>query len=74
MTVAHQTVLRELPSAAGAPADSRPRVLVAPIPVTPTKPLMPSHVKGVLWIDALCRGTAEIATVDHLYGHTTANA
>ncbi len=54
--------------------DMRPRVLVAPIPVTPTKPLTPSHVKFVLWVDVLYRATSKIAAVDYLYGHTTGNA
>ena len=53
---------------------ARPRVLVAPIPITPTKPLTPSHVKFLLWVDVLYRATSRITTVDFLYGHTTGNA
>lgn len=33
-------------------------LLVAPIAITPTKALTPSHVKGLLWLDVLCRATA----------------
>jgi hypothetical protein len=61
-------------SAVTTSSQSQPRVLVAPIPVTPTKPLMPSHVKFLLWVDVLYRATARIASAHYLYGHTAGNA
>lgn len=59
-----------------APADpgGRPRLLVAPVPITPTKPLMPSHVKCHLCLDMLVRASAQLATVEHLHMHTAGNA
>jgi hypothetical protein len=39
------------------------RLLVAPIAITPTKALTPSHVKGLLWLDVLCRSTALVGEV-----------
>ncbi|KJE21075.1 hypothetical protein FF36_04580 [Frankia torreyi] len=41
----------------------RPRVLLAPVTVTPTKPLTPSHLKGLLWTDVMYRATTEVADV-----------
>jgi hypothetical protein len=52
----------------------RSRVLIAPIAITPTKPLSPSHLKFILWVDVLYRATSKIASTDYLYGHTTGNA
>lgn len=51
----------------------RKRVLLAPIPITPTKPLTPSHVKGMLWVDVMLRTTSQLADVDCLYSNLTAN-
>lgn len=45
----------------------RPRVLVVPITVSPTKPLAPSHLKVLLSMDILHRATATFADVTHLY-------
>ncbi|WP_225726926.1 MULTISPECIES: hypothetical protein [unclassified Nocardia] len=45
----------------------RRRVLLAPVTVTPTKPLTPSHLKGLLWTDVMYRATAQIAEVDYRY-------
>lgn len=39
------------------------KILVAPVPITPTKPLTPSHLKGVLWVDILLKATSRIAEV-----------
>ena len=36
-------------------------VVVAPVTITPTKPLTPTHVKGLLWTDVLIRATSLIA-------------
>jgi hypothetical protein len=45
------------------------RVLVAPITVSPTKPLTPTHVRYLLIIDALCRATGTIADLTCVYDH-----
>jgi hypothetical protein len=50
------------------------KILIAPIPVTPTKPFMPSHVKGLLWVDTLYKATSQIAQVDYVYSHSAGNA
>lgn len=52
------------------PPDRR-RVLLAPVTVTPTKPLTPSHLKGLLWTDVMYRATARLADVTYRYSHTT---
>ncbi|MFJ6984649.1 MULTISPECIES: hypothetical protein [unclassified Streptomyces] len=49
----------------------RPRVLLAPVTVTPSKPLTPSHLKGLLWTDVMYRATAHVADVTLRYSHTT---
>ncbi|MFE1774780.1 hypothetical protein [Streptomyces sp. NPDC059008] len=49
----------------------RPTVLLAPITVTPAKPLTPSHLKGLLWTDVMFRATAQLADVTYRYSHTT---
>lgn len=59
----------ERPGRSGAPS-GRPRVLFAPVTVTPTKPLTPSHLKGLLWTDVACRATAALAEVTHRSSHT----
>ncbi|MHC4055217.1 hypothetical protein [Bradyrhizobium sp. 25ACV] len=51
----------------------RARILLAPIPITPTKPLTPSHVKGMLWVDVMFKATSRLADVHCLYSHLTAN-
>ncbi|GAA2652768.1 hypothetical protein [Streptomyces lunalinharesii] len=53
------------------PGAARPRVLLAPITVTPSKPLTPSHLKGLLWADVLYRATAQLAEVTYRYSPTT---
>jgi hypothetical protein len=35
-------------------------VVVAPVTITPTKPLTPTHVKGLLWTDVLVKATARL--------------
>jgi hypothetical protein len=42
-------------------------LLVAPIVITPTKALTPSHVKGLLWLDVLIRSTALVEDVTCLW-------
>jgi hypothetical protein len=46
-------------------------VLLAPITVTPTKPLTPSHLKGLLWTDVMYRATSRLADVSYRYSPTT---
>jgi len=49
----------------------RARVLVAPVTVTPTKPLTLSHLKALLWQDVLVRATAQVADVTVRYSQTS---
>lgn len=49
----------------------RKNVLLAPVTITPTKPLTPSHLKGLLWTDVMFRATAPLAAVTYRYSHTT---
>ena len=49
----------------------RARVLLAPITVTPSKPLTPSHLKGLLWTDVMYRASAALADVTYRYSPTT---
>ncbi|MFE0251247.1 hypothetical protein [Streptomyces sp. NPDC059010] len=49
----------------------RKNVLLAPVTVTPTKPLTPSHLKGLLWTDVMFRATMPLAEVTYRYSHTT---
>ncbi len=51
---------------------ARPRrVLVAPVTITPTKPLSPSHLKGLFWTDVLFRASTMLADVSYRCSHTT---
>lgn len=52
------------------PGAAHPRVLLAPITVTPSKPLTPSHLKGLLWTDVMYRATAQLAEVTYRYSPT----
>ncbi|MFD9794890.1 hypothetical protein ACFWXK_28520 [Streptomyces sp. NPDC059070] len=54
-----------------ASAAPRGRVLLAPIAVTPSKPLTPSHLKGLLWTDVMRRATGQLAEVTHRAAQTT---
>ncbi|MFE8944832.1 hypothetical protein [Streptomyces sp. NPDC007856] len=45
------------------PGLDRRRVLLAPVTVTPSKPLAPSHLKGLLWTDVMYRATSVLADV-----------
>ena len=36
-------------------------IVVAPVTITPTKPLTPTHVKGLLWTDVLVKATSLVA-------------
>ncbi|MFJ9820779.1 hypothetical protein ACIRU3_37050 [Streptomyces sp. NPDC101151] len=50
---------------------SAPRVLLAPVTVTPSKPLTPSHLKGLFWADVLYRASAGLTEVTYRYSPTT---
>jgi hypothetical protein len=45
------------------------RVLLAPVTVSPTKPLTPTHLKYLLSLDMICRATAAFADIDIAYHH-----
>ncbi|MFF5638742.1 hypothetical protein [Streptomyces sp. NPDC012825] len=47
------------------------RVLLAPVTITPTKPLTPSHLKFLLWTDVMFRATAQLTDCAYRYSHTT---
>ncbi|MET9385220.1 hypothetical protein ABZY09_30155 [Streptomyces sp. NPDC002928] len=47
----------------------RSRVLLAPITVSPTKPLTPTHVKYLLSLDMIKRSTSALSDVDVAYHH-----
>jgi hypothetical protein len=49
------------------------KVLIAPVTVTPTKALTPSHLKGLLWVDVMYRATALVADTTYRYSNTTYN-
>lgn len=40
---------------------------LAPVTITPTKPLTPTHVKGLLWLDVIHKSTREIRTVTYVW-------
>lgn len=46
------------------------KVLFAPVPVAPTKPLTLSHVKAMLWTDVMHRATAQLHRTELLYSWT----
>lgn len=55
-----------------APAvEAASKVLLAPITVTPSKPLTPSHLKGLFWADVLHRSTGHLAEITFRHSQTT---
>src|SRR5256885_8550320 len=64
----------------GAPTMTDETLIVAPVTITPTKPLTPTHVKGLLWTDVLVKASGRIADtrlvwnpqLAHLTSQTTA--
>ncbi|MER6082185.1 hypothetical protein [Streptomyces sp. NPDC001833] len=42
-------------------------LVVAPVTITPTKPLTPTHVKGLLWSDLLVKASARVGRVRLLW-------
>ncbi len=51
-------------------ATAAPRILLAPVTVSPTKPLTPTHLKYLVSLDVLYRATSTFAEVTFLYDHT----
>lgn len=49
------------------------KVLIAPVTITPTKALTPSHLKGLLWVDVMYRATSLVAETTYRYSNTTYN-
>ncbi|MEU9478092.1 hypothetical protein [Streptomyces sp. NPDC048191] len=49
----------------------RQRVLLAPVTVSPTKPLTPTHVKYLLSLDVIRRATPAFADIDVAYHHAS---
>jgi hypothetical protein len=49
------------------------RLLLLPVTITATKPLLPTHVKGFLWLDALFRGTRLISNPEYHWGPRAPN-
>jgi hypothetical protein len=47
------------------------RLLLAPVTISPTKPLTPTHLKYLLSLDMLYRATQAIAEVTFLYHHAS---
>ncbi|MEW2625230.1 hypothetical protein [Streptomyces sp. NPDC048106] len=51
--------------------EAPPNVLLAPITVTPSKPLTPSHLKGLFWADVLHRATGHLTEITYRHSQTT---
>lgn len=49
------------------------RLLIAPVTITPTKPLTPTHIKGFLWVDVLRKASRLVADVTCVWNPRTAN-
>jgi hypothetical protein len=49
------------------------RLLLAPVTITATKPLLPTHVKGFLWVDTLFRGTRLVRDLEYYWNPRAAN-
>lgn len=49
------------------------RVLIAPITITPTKALTPSHLKALLWVDVMYRATSLAGQTAYRYSNTAWN-
>jgi hypothetical protein len=46
---------------------------LAPVTITPTKPLTPSHVKGLLWLDVIWKATSELVETAYVWNSRTPN-
>jgi hypothetical protein len=49
------------------------RLALAPVTITPTKPLTPSHVKGLLWLDVIRKATGELVETAYVWNSRTPN-
>ncbi|MFI7131007.1 hypothetical protein ACIBQ1_35330 [Nonomuraea sp. NPDC050153] len=49
------------------------RLLLAPVTITATKPLLPTHIKGFLWVDTLFRGTRLVRDLEYYWNPRAAN-
>ncbi|MFF3349407.1 hypothetical protein [Streptomyces sp. NPDC002779] len=47
-------------------------LVVAPVTITPTKPLTPTHVKGLLWTDLLVKASSRLTPVRLVWNNRTA--
>lgn len=47
------------------------KILLAPVQVTPTKPLTPTHVKGLIWLDTFYKTTSRLHEVTYLSNRIT---
>ncbi|MEU0407419.1 hypothetical protein ABZ307_06250 [Streptomyces griseorubiginosus] len=56
------------------PAGPRERteLVVAPVTITPTKPLTPTHVKGLLWTDLVLKASARLTPVRLVWNNRAA--
>ncbi|MGC0207077.1 hypothetical protein [Streptomyces levis] len=51
------------PKSARATPRGHGELVVAPVTITPTKPLTPTHVKGLLWTDVLVKASSRLGPV-----------
>ncbi|WP_242902300.1 hypothetical protein [Actinomadura terrae] len=56
-----------------ASAETTERPLILPVTITATKPLLPTHVKGFLWVDVLFRATRLVADPEYHWSPRTPN-
>ncbi|GAA3587749.1 hypothetical protein GCM10022419_082520 [Nonomuraea rosea] len=49
------------------------RLLLAPVTITATKPLLPTHIKGFLWMDTLYRATRPVRDLEYYWNPRAAN-
>jgi hypothetical protein len=47
------------------------KILLAPVQITPTKPLTPTHVKGLVWLDTFYKATSRLHEVTYLSNRIT---
>ena len=48
-------------------------LMLAPVTITPTKPLTPTHVKGLLWLDVMYRSTRQVVRTDLMWNPRAAH-
>jgi len=47
------------------------KILLAPVQATPTKPLTPTHIKGLVWLDTFYKATSRLHDVTYLSNRIT---